>query len=191
MSLMQLLKQLLDLLLSAASEQTTSSAGSDTTKSNTSSSPETTIHQIKTGAAGLKLIKESEGLRLQAYLPTPDDVWTIGYGHTAGVKKGQTITLAEAHAFLLQDVEDSERVIAKHVKVPLTRNQFDALVSFIHNFGETKFKTSTLLKKLNAKDYAGAANEFDRWVYQVANGKKTKLPGLVTRRAKEKELFLK
>jgi lysozyme len=77
--------------------------------------------------------------------------------------------------------------VSKLVKVPLSQNQFDALVSFEYNVGYGNFSKSTLLRKLNLKDYIGASKEFDKWVY--AN--KKKLTGLVKRRKSEKELFLK
>lgn len=139
----------------------------------------------KINSAGLKIIKESEGLYLEAYL-CPANVWTIGYGHTAGVKKGMTITEAQADAYLLDDVTASERAVSKNVKVDLTSNQFSALVSFTFNVGTGNFNRSTLLKKLNAGDYAGAADQFLRW--NKGGGKI--LPGLTTRRAREKALFL-
>ena len=88
--------------------------------------------------------------------------------------------------FLRQDVAESERAVNQHVHVPLTQHQFDALVSFVFNLGAGNFRTSTLLKKLNARDYDGAAQEFGRWVQ--AGGKT--LPGLVRRREAESALFL-
>lgn len=140
---------------------------------------------MKTGEKGLELIKHFEGLRLGAYQCSAD-VWTIGYGHTAGVKPGDAITTEQADAFLRQDVADSERAVSRFVSVPLTQNQFDALVSFTFNLGSGSLRNSTLLKKLNAGDYSGAAEQLLRWVN--AGGKK--LPGLVRRREAEKTLFL-
>jgi lysozyme len=133
---------------------------------------------------GLKIIKESEGLYLEAY-PCPAGIWTIGYGHTSGVKKGMTITEAEADTYLRSDVISAEQDVSNKVKVSLNSNQFSALVSFVFNIGGTQFSASTLLKKLNVSDYAGAAAEFGRW--NKANGKV--LSGLVTRRDKEKNFF--
>ena len=136
-------------------------------------------------------IKESEGLVLKAYLPTPDDVWTIGYGHTSGVTRGMTITKEQAEQFLEKDLEWVERVIATTVKVPLNQNQYDALASFIYNLGGTNFRNSTLLRKLNEGDYRGAANEFLKWDKQrQKDGKLVPLTGLTKRRTKEKALFL-
>jgi len=141
---------------------------------------------MKTGINGLNIIKEFEGLRLQAY-KCPADRWTIGYGHTAGVSANDVITEAQATSLLCQDVAESERAVNHYVHGPLTQNQFDALVSFVFNLGVGNFRTSTLLKKLNAGDNDGAAQEFGRWIH--AGGKA--LPGLVRRRAAERALFLK
>lgn len=133
-----------------------------------------------------EIIKQSEGLRLEAYL-CPADVWTIGYGHTGkDVVEGMKITGGEAEKLLEGDLEKFEKDILKMVKVGLTQNQFDALVSFTYNVGGGALKTSTLLKKLNAGDYMGAADEFLKWT--KAGGKE--LPGLVKRRRTERALFL-
>lgn len=134
---------------------------------------------------GINLIKRFEGLRLEAYLDSVD-VPTIGYGHTRGIKLGQTITQEQADAFLEEDIHEFELAIQRLVHVNLTQNQFDALVSFTFNLGIGSLKQSTLLKKLNAGDITGAANEFNRWVY--AGGKK--LTGLVKRRAAERLMFI-
>jgi lysozyme len=134
---------------------------------------------------GLSLIKEFEGLRLDSY----DDgggVWTIGYGHTKGVKRGQRITEREATDFLLQDLDWVQDAIEATVRVPLTQPQYDALCSLIFNIGAGAFAQSTLLKKLNAGDYAGAGEEFPKWKH---DGGKV-IPGLVKRREKERVLFL-
>lgn len=137
--------------------------------------------------SNVNLIKESEGLRLKAYLPTRDDVWTIGYGHTKTAKPGMVITEKGAEELLKHDLAWVEAALKKHVKVPLTQNQYDALASFVYNLGATNFKRSTLLKKLNKKDYKGAADELLRW-----NKQKGKvLRGLTKRRQEERTLFLK
>lgn len=131
-------------------------------------------------------IKEHEGLRLQAYLPTPNDVWTIGYGHTSTAKKGMVITEERAEALLRQDIAWVEDAINKNVVVPLTQNQYDALASLIYNIGAGAFSKSTLLRLLNTGDYEGAANQFPRW-----NKQKGKvLKGLTRRREEERQLFL-
>lgn len=146
----------------------------------------TTLRQ--TNQTGRCLIGHAEGLRLEAYLD--GDTWTIGWGTTriAGkpVQPGMRITREQAATYFNHDIAEVERQIATLVKVPLTANQFSALASFVYNLGVGNFQKSTLLKKLNAKDYHGAADEFDRWIY--AGGQV--LDGLVTRRQREKELFL-
>ena len=140
-----------------------------------------------TGVRDVELIKEAEGLRLEAYLPTPNDVWTIGYGHTKTAKPGMKITHAGAEALLLHDLAWVETAIDTYVQVPLNQNQYDALASFIYNVGATAFRKSTLLRLLNAGDYDGAADQFPRW-----NKQKGKvLNGLTNRRQKEKTLFKK
>lgn len=141
---------------------------------------------MKTSKNGIELIKKYEGCRLTAY-KCPANVWTIGYGHTKGVKSGMKITKAQAEAYLKQDLVTYENAVSKYVKVPISQNQFDALVSFSFNCGTGALRTSTLLSKLNKRDYNGAANEFLRW--NKANGKV--LNGLVRRRTEERALFLK
>ena len=139
------------------------------------------------GAAGLALLKSFEGCKLTAY-PDPGtggEPWTIGWGHTGGVKRGDTCTQAQADAWLLQDLDRFEQAVERLVSVTLTQNQFDALVSFAYNCGQGSLQTSTLLRKLLAGDYAGAQQQFSRW--NRANGKE--MPGLTRRRAAEAELF--
>jgi lysozyme len=113
---------------------------------------------------GLKLLTTFEGRRLDAY----DDgvgVWTIGYGHTAGVVPGMTITAAEADEFLRQDLEEFESYVTDLVEVDLNGDQFSALVCFCYNTGPgmAGFGGSTLLKLLNQGDFVGAANQFLVW----------------------------
>ena len=139
---------------------------------------------MRTSESGLALIRQFEGLRLSAYR-CPAGIPTIGYGSTAGVKMGQTITAGRAEELLREDVRQFEAAVSRLVKVPLTQGQHDALVSFAFNLGAKSLEQSTLLRLLNAGDYKGAAAQFDRWVY--ASGKK--LSGLVKRRAAERALF--
>ena len=139
---------------------------------------------MKLSTAGLALIKEFEGLKLNAYL-CPANVWTIGYGTTAGVKAGQAITEARADELLRADVAQFERGVFDAVKVPLTQGQFDALVVLAYNIGLGAFRTSTLLRMLNKGAYADAAKQFDRW--NRGGGKV--LAGLTRRRAAERKLF--
>ncbi|GKX63846.1 hypothetical protein SOASR032_24150 [Pragia fontium] len=142
---------------------------------------------MQISSAGINHIKSFEGCELKAY-PDPGTggiPWTIGYGHTKGVKRGDVIDKAEAERLLKCDLAQFEQDVTRLVKVPLTQNQFDALVSFAFNAGVMALSTSTLLKKLNASDYAGAAGQFDRWVYA---GKK-RLAGLERRRRVERRMF--
>lgn len=132
---------------------------------------------------GLVIIKDSESLRLKRY-KCPAGYWTIGWGHRDDTLL--EINEAQADEFLKEDVEGAEEDVDMLVEVPITDNQFSALVSFVFNIGGTAFSKSTLLRKLNAGDYEGAADEFPKWVY--AKGKK--LNGLIIRRAKERSLFL-
>ena len=141
---------------------------------------------MKTSQNGINLIKSFEGCKLTAY-KCPAGVWTIGYGHTKGVKQGMKISQLQADTYLKNDLKTYENYVSKYVKVTLNQNQFDALVSFTFNCGGGALKSSTLLKKLNNGDYTGAANELLRW--NKSNGKE--LAGLTKRRKTEKALFLK
>jgi len=148
------------------------------------------IDQMVVSLFGVDIICGFEGKRLAAY----DDgvgVWTIGFGTTVypngiKVKKGDTCTEAQAKAYMAQDLKKFETAVNNAATVPLSQNQFDALVSLAYNIGTNAFSKSTLVKKLNANDYHGAADQFDVWVN--AGGKR--MQGLVNRRAKEKALFL-
>ncbi|WP_151775988.1 lysozyme [Acinetobacter colistiniresistens] len=146
---------------------------------------------MKTSPVGINLITSFEDEKLIAY----DDgvgVWTIGFGTTIypnglRVKRGDRCTVEQAKAFFTYDLKRFEAAVNGAVKVPLTQNQFDALVSLTYNIGENAFKGSTLLKKLNARDYQGAADQFLVW--NRGGGKVMK--GLVRRRDAERALFLK
>lgn len=141
---------------------------------------------MKIGKAGSALIKEIEDLRLVAY---PDKkkngVWTIGWGHTKGVKPGMVISEAEAEELFREDVAWVEKSINDSVKVPLNQNQFDALASLVFNIGETAFETSTLLKVLNRSRYDLVPSQMVRWCYDDG----IYVPGLETRRHKEVRLW--
>lgn len=143
------------------------------------------MNTLKTSEAGIKLIKNFEGCRLSAYQDSVG-VWTIGYGHTKGVHPKQSISQTEADRLLKQDLAVFESGVNNLVKVELKQCQFDSLVSFSFNIGIGAFSKSTLLKKLNQKDYKEAANQFLRW--NKAGGKV--LAGLTRRREAEKSLFL-
>lgn len=145
---------------------------------------------MKTSECGLQLIKDAEGLRLTAYQCSAG-VWTIGYGHTGAsgipyVTKGMTISKAEADRVLKSDMRKFEDAINKLVKVPLKQSQFDALVSFVFNVGESKFAGSTLLRELNKENYQRVPSELAKW--NKAGGKVSK--GLAARRAKEAALWV-
>ena len=135
--------------------------------------------------AGIALIQAHEGLRLTAYRDA-GGVWTIGYGSTGGAKRGMTSTREQAIVRRYEDLDAAEASVNSRVTVPLSQPQFDALVSLVFNIGGGAFRKSTLLQKLNAGDYAGAADEFPRWV----KAKGRILSGLITRRAAERALFL-
>ncbi len=135
---------------------------------------------------GVALIKGHEGLVQRSYVD-PVGVVTACYGHTATARLGQTFSREACDALLRQDLKVAEAAVRRHVKVPIAQPTYDALVSFTFNVGEGNLRSSTLLRKLNAGDIRGACLELDRWVY--AKGRK--LPGLVTRRADERNLCLK
>lgn len=132
----------------------------------------------------IKLIKEFESLRLKAYL-CPAKVWTIGYGHTKGVKQGMQITEEQAEELLREDMQEAIDVVER-LSVELSENQYNALVSFVFNIGGSAFAASTIRRKIlaNPNDSSIRA-EFLRWVY--ADGKMLK--GLERRREREADLY--
>ena len=139
---------------------------------------------MNTSPKGIALIKEFEGLRLKAY-KCPGGVWTIGYGHTAGVKPGIVISEAQAEEYLKADLIAFERYL-NGLGLALNQNQFDALVSFIYNVGTGNFSNSTLLRKVRANPQENSImDEFLRWVYS----KGRVLPGLQRRRLAEMKLY--
>jgi lysozyme len=140
-----------------------------------------------TNQAGLELIKSFEGLYLTSYL-CPANVWTIGWGSTGpDIGPNMTWTKEQAEARLRFDLEVFEKGVEAVITVPVTDNQFSAMVSLSYNIGISAFRKSTLLKLLNSKDYQGAADQFLRW--NKAGGKE--LAGLTRRRNAERELFLR
>lgn len=154
---------------------------------------------MKVSDGGVAFVARHEGIVLRAYddfapakeLKPGDAVkgtLTIGVGHTGpDVHIGQTITEAEAMALLRADLGTAEAAVNRLVTVPLTQNQFDALVSLVFNIGEGNFSKSTLLRRLNAGEREAAAGQFGRW----NKSKGVELAGLTKRRAAERELFLK
>lgn len=139
---------------------------------------------LRINDAGLTIIKESEGLRLEAY--NAGGQWLIGYGHSRTAEAGMTITESEAEQLLREDVQVSEDIVKKMVLVPVNENQFSALVSFAYNLGAGAFSRSTVLDALNAGDYTQAADNFRN--HNTGGGEV--IEHLVERREKERSLFL-
>ncbi|HDS1237615.1 TPA: lysozyme [Pluralibacter gergoviae] len=142
---------------------------------------------------GIELIKRFEGCSLTAY-PDPGTggaPWTIGYGWTGNVdgkpvRPGMKIDQSTADRLLRTGLVSYDQAVNKMLRVKVTQNQYDALVSLAYNIGTRALSTSTLMKKLNAGDYSGAADEFLRW--NKSGGKV--MPGLTNRRKAEREVFL-
>ena len=144
------------------------------------------MRTMVTSERGMALIREHEGYRAAAYR-CPAGEWTIGYGHTSGVREGQRCTREDAERWLKQDVASAEREVSFRTEgVALRQSQFDALVSFVYNIGAGNFLQSTLLKKVLADPSdQSIRDEFGRWIY----GGGRVLPGLVARRKAEADLY--
>ena len=152
---------------------------------------------MTTSQKGIDLIKEFEGLRLTAYQDSVG-IWTIGFGHCGDVAEGMQITPEQAEETLKQDVHSAELTLDRSVKVILTQNQYDSLISFIFNVGAGQKgvkdgfvslkdgSSSTMLRLLNSGDYRACADQFPHWCH--AGGQV--LPGLLRRRMAERALFL-
>jgi len=153
------------------------------------------MHPDKTSNSGLELIKRFEGLHrvtddgMVASYRCPAGRWTIGYGHTKGVRSGQKITPDQADQFLRDDVQWCEEAVKRHVQVPLSQLQFDALVSFVFNLGEGNFASSTLLKVLNRGEYSEVPEQIMRWNKARVGGVLKPLRGLTRRRSAEAAMF--
>lgn len=145
---------------------------------------EADLNEMTISNEGFSLIQKFEGFRGAAYQDIVG-VWTIGYGHTKGVKEGDIITREEAIDLLREELIEYEGYVKEYVKVPLTQSQFDALVSFVYNLGPTNLSRSTLLRKLNVGDYDSVPSELLRW--NKAGGKE--VGGLTRRRQTEANLF--
>lgn len=145
------------------------------------------IGMVTAGALviAIPLVADHEGKENKAYRD-PVGIVTICHGHTATARMGQVKSDAECRALLHRELSGSFTALNRTVRVPVTEEQAAALASLVYNIGETKFRNSTLLKKLNAGDTKGACNEFLRWQY--AGGKP--LFGLAIRRADERALCL-
>ena len=135
--------------------------------------------------AGLALTKQFEGLSLTSYQDQVG-VWTIGYGHTGPtLQGGLTITQDQADQLLLSDVASSVTCVNRAVTSQINQNQFDALVDFVFNLGCASLLSSTLLRLINAGDFASAAPQFLLWDH----AKGVVIPGLLRRRQQEMALF--
>jgi lysozyme len=143
------------------------------------------MQQFTYSDKGLALTKSFEGLRLAAYQDCAG-VFTIGYGHTGpALYKGMAINEADAEVLLRADLAEAVACVNRAVPATISQNQFDAMVDFCFNAGRGNFLQSTLLRKVNLRDFAGAATQFGLWVH--AGGEV--VPGLVRRRKAEAEMF--
>ena len=139
---------------------------------------------MNTSEEGIALIKKFEGCELTAYQCSAN-VWTLGYGHTKGVREGDECDVERAEGMLINDLQEFERWVNELVKVELSQHQFDALVAWTFNLGPTNLAESTMLKRLNVKDYEIVPTEMRRW--NRAGGQV--VDGLVRRREAEALLF--
>lgn len=138
---------------------------------------------------GVNLIKEFEGLALAAYRDIAG-VWTIGFGHTETAGPDQKISERAAIELLRADLHSRERAVDALISAPLNQNEFDALVSLVYNIGAADFERSTVRKRLNAGNRAGAAEAMTWWNKATVNGVLREVAGLTRRRNAERELFL-
>lgn len=143
------------------------------------------MKKMTTSKHGLQLITSFEGLRLTAY-KCPAGVWTIGYGHTKGVKQGMVIDQGKADDYLVEDIAPIERLL-NDLRINFRQEQFDALVSWIFNLGASAFQRSTLYICIgtNASD-EGITDQMVKWV----NAAGKPLVGLKRRRIAEANMFL-
>lgn len=157
----------------------------------TVASPATRLPAIERRAskAGIEFIAGWEGFRSTAYKPVATEkYWTIGFGHYGpDVRPGSSISRAQGLTLLRHDAQEAETTVRRSVKVPVTQNEFDALVSLTFNIGSTGFQGSTVLRELNLAHRETAANAFLMW----NKGGGQVLQGLVNRRKAEAELFRK
>lgn len=146
--------------------------------------PRIIIATLSLGAAAFVGLTQLEGWCGTACIPIPGDVPTIGFGTTDGVRMGDIITPPKAVARALSDVQKYEGALKRCVKGPLHQHEYDSYVLLMYNIGPTAFCNSTLVKKSNVGDYAGACAEFSRW--DKAGGRVVR--GLTIRRAKERAM---
>jgi len=147
--------------------------------------------RTRTIATGLtiSILAAFEGYRQIDYVD-PVGIPTACFGHTATAVVGSQRSLIDCEDLLITDIRKYQAAVISNVTVPLNDNQLAAITSFTYNVGESALKSSTLLKKLNAGDYTGACEELPRWVYGRVMGVKTRLGGLIKRRAEEMRLCL-
>lgn len=151
---------------------------------------------ITLGLRGETLIKSYETLRLKAYRPTPNDVLTIGWGHTKGVRLGQVITVDQAEVYFKEDASDAIKVVDLlykkmsngSVRLPLTQSMTDSLISLVFNVGPSCVSSGSTIGRelIESRNYFAAWRGFSLWTKQAGND----LLGLARRRSKEMELFL-
>ena len=141
-------------------------------------------NKMQISEEGLSLIKKFEGCELESYRCSANVV-TIGFGHTRTAKEGMTITREEADMLLEEDIRSFETSVLSLVEVDLKQCEFDALIAWTFNLGAGNLKSSTLLKRINAKDWNDVPHQIKRW--NKANG--TVLQGLIRRREAEALLF--
>jgi lysozyme len=143
------------------------------------------VNNLAYGGKGLAMTEQFEGCKLTAYQDQVG-VWTIGYGHTGPeVVKGRTITIEEAQDLLAMDIRTAATFVNNVVAVALSQEEFDALVDFAFNLGRGRLEGSTLLRELNAGNFAAAAAQFEVW--DRAGG--AVVAGLLRRRQAEAALF--
>ena len=142
------------------------------------------MQKMKTSQEGIALIKKFEGCELEAYQCSAN-VWTIGYGHTAGVSEGDVCTQEDADRMLAEDLEEFEGYVKEAVDVSLEQHNFDALVAWTYNLGPGSLQSSTMLKRLNEENFDEVPSEMRRW--NKSGGQV--LDGLVRRREAEALLF--
>lgn len=140
---------------------------------------------FKTNQACINIIKEFEGVRLKAYKGL-SGAFLIGYGHMPGVHKGMKISQKQAEKLLKEDLNRFERDVTRHVKVPITENQFSAMVCLSYNIGSGNFHKSTVLRKINNNLPTEAADAILMW--NKVNKKVN--PHQVKRRERERALFI-
>lgn len=140
--------------------------------------------EYNTNHTAVQIIKEEETLQLEAY--ELGGLWLIGYGHLMLEDEKDVITEAEAEAFLVEDLHWCESAIERYVTIPVTLNEFSAMVAFCYNVGSGKTRASSIVKRINDEDRPGAANAFLLW--NRMNG--VVMQALAKRRARERTLFL-